>query len=58
MLRALVTSAAIFIAAFVVYGSNGDRYIYTYDSAPNSLLAFNLLENHRLDFDAFAGGYF
>jgi hypothetical protein len=58
LLRALLTSAAIFIAAFVVYGSNGDQYVYSYDSAPNSLLAFNLIEHHRLDFDDFAGGYF
>ena len=51
-------SAAIFIAAFFVYGSNGDQYVYSYDSAPNSLLVLNALENHRLDFDNFSGGYF
>ncbi len=54
----MITSATIFIVAFLVYGSNGDQYLYTYDSAPNSLLVFNLVENHRLDFDAFDGGYF
>ncbi len=58
MLRNALVSAAIFIAAFFVYGSNGDQYVYSYDSAPNSLLVLNLLENHRLDFDNFTGGYF
>ena len=51
-------SLAIFVAALFLYQSNGDTYIYTYDSAPNSLFVFNALENHRLDFDNFRGSYF
>ena len=43
--------------AWLLYQSNGDTYVYTYDSAPNSLLVLNALENHRLDFENFRGGY-
>lgn len=47
----------ILVACLALYQSNGDTYIYTYDSAPNSLLVLNALENHRLDFDDFRNGY-
>lgn len=30
----------------------------SFDSAPNSILAFNILERHTLDLDAFRGSYF
>jgi hypothetical protein len=43
--------------AFVVYVSSGPAPT-SYDTAPASLLAFDLFEEHRLDFDAFRGGYF
>jgi len=54
----LLWCAVIFVTAYFVYSANGDTYIYTYDSAPNSLLVFNVLERHRLDFDDFRGSYF
>lgn len=57
-MRRVLISLGIFIAALVLYQSNGDTYVYTYDSAPNSLIVFNALENHRLDFENFRGGYF
>jgi hypothetical protein len=43
-------------AALAVYLAGGPGPA-SYDSAPNSLLAFDLLEDHRLDFDRFRGGY-
>lgn len=43
--------------SFAIYTSNRQTFA-SYDSASNSLLAFNLLQNHRLDFDAFRGSYF
>jgi hypothetical protein len=54
---ATIAAVAIFIACLFLYQSNGDTYVYTYDSAPNSLMVLNALENHRLDFDNFRGGY-
>jgi hypothetical protein len=47
----------VFLAALSIFRSNGSDYVFSYDSAPNSLLTFNLLERHRLDFDSFRGGY-
>jgi hypothetical protein len=49
---------AIFVLALFVYQSNGDTYLYAYDSAPNSLLVFNLIDHGRVDFENFRGGYF
>ncbi len=50
-------AVALCASAFFVYMSNGET-LASYDSAPTSLLAFNLLEHHRLDLDAFRGSYF
>ena len=55
--RTALVAVAIFIACLVLYQSNGDTYVYTYDSAPNSLFVLNAVENHRLDFENFRGGY-
>jgi hypothetical protein len=49
-LAAGAVALAIYLASGPVPGS--------FDSAPNSLLAFDLMEAHRLDFDRFRGGYF
>ena len=50
-------STIIFVMTFIVYSSNGFGYFASWDTAPNSLLVFNLLENHRLDFDNFKGTF-
>ena len=47
----------LFIAAFTLYISNG-QVMSSYDSAPNSLLAFNVLERHTFDLDPFRQSYF
>jgi hypothetical protein len=47
----------IFAAAFGVYIGN-DECITSFDSAPTTLFAFNVLENHRFDYDAFRSSYF
>jgi hypothetical protein len=46
----------VFAIAFLVYGSNSG-YLYSYDSAPNSLLVFNALEHRTLAFDDFRDDY-
>jgi hypothetical protein len=51
-----VLVVVIFTIAFCVYSANGG-YLYTYDSAPTSLLVFDLLQNHTPFFDAFRDGY-
>ena len=56
-LRAASLVLAVAIGSFALYLSNAQR-LASYDSVPNSLLAFNLLRDHRLDFDLFRGGYF
>jgi len=47
----------IFSFTLFVYRAN-HGFLYTYDSAPNSLFLFNLLQHHTLMFDAFDKGYF
>lgn len=44
------------MSAFFIYGSNAGN-LYTYDSAPASLFAFNALEHRTLAFDVFRNGY-
>ncbi len=56
MQRAL-TLVAIVAATFALYLSNGEL-ITSYDSAPNSLLAFNTFATGKLDFDDYRGSYF
>ncbi len=56
--RNIVMVGMIVVACIALYQSNGDTYLYTYDSAPNSLWTFNALENHRFDFDNFRNSYF
>ncbi len=51
-------SVLIVVACLALYRSNGDTYIYTFDSAPNSLWTFNVLEHHELEFDDFRTSYF
>jgi hypothetical protein len=55
-MRFFLCLAAIVAASFAIYTSNPAPLV-SYDTAPNSLLAFNLFENHRLDLDRFRGGY-
>lgn len=47
----------LFFACMVIYLSNGS-ILSTGDSIPNTLLGFNLLDNHRWDFDNFRGSYY
>lgn len=63
--RELFIGSIIFIICLLVYLVNG-RTIGSGDTVPNSILAFNLLENHTFSFDnlrgtyleTYAGGYF
>jgi hypothetical protein len=55
--REVVLTVAVAAISFGIYMSNGQT-LASYDSAPNSLLALDLLEEHRLDFDLFRGSYF
>ena len=48
---------AIVAVSLSIYLSNGES-LTSYDSAPNSLLAFNVFATKRLDFDDFRGSYF
>jgi hypothetical protein len=48
---------AAFAIALAVYLANGET-ISSYDAVPNSLLAYDVLAGHRLDFDALRNGYF
>ncbi|MBE9010391.1 hypothetical protein IQ250_09260 [Pseudanabaenaceae cyanobacterium LEGE 13415] len=52
-----VECCLIFASCVYVYLAN-DRTITTHDSVPNTLLAFNWLFNHQLNFDNFRGNYF
>jgi len=52
-----LTMTVAFVASLVVYLSNGET-ISSYDAVPNSLLAFDVLAAHRLDFDSLRNGYF
>jgi len=54
--RAFIESAAVFLGCFLLYISNW-RFQTSGDTVPNSLLAFNLIQNHRLDFDNFRDCY-
>lgn len=47
----------IFIVCIALYTANGVT-ISSGDTIPNTLLAFNLLENHTLHLDAFRNSYF
>jgi hypothetical protein len=55
--RIWLAAVAIAILAFALYLSNGQT-LASFDSAPNSLLVFNVLTFRRLDFDAFRSSYF
>jgi hypothetical protein len=55
--RGVIACCAIFIAALAIYLSNGET-ISSFDAAPNSLFAFNLLEHGTIDFDRFRKSYF
>ncbi|WP_414548184.1 protein O-mannosyl-transferase family [Anabaena sp. CCY 0017] len=52
----LLTSILILFFSVVVYLANGVT-ISAGDTIPNTLLAFNLIENHTLHFDAFRTSY-
>lgn len=55
-----LTTAEIMLLFFIcigVYLANGET-ISSGDAVPNTLLAFNLLENHTLHLDAFRASYF
>jgi cell division protein FtsB len=54
--QAFVCLLLFFTCAFVYLANSHD--ITSNDNVPNTLLAFNWLENHTLNFDAFRGGYF
>lgn len=56
MRRALATIVLIAVA-LGVYLSNGD-FTGSFDSTPNSLLTYSVLERGRLDLDEFRGSYF
>ncbi|MBW4526663.1 MAG: hypothetical protein KME18_15970 [Phormidium tanganyikae FI6-MK23] len=47
----------VFATCVYVYLAN-DRTITTHDPIPNTLLAFNWIFNHQLNFDNFRGNYF
>lgn len=48
----------VFVTCTFVYLANGDDlYLGSSDNIPNTLLAFNWLENHSLNFDIFADKY-
>lgn len=53
----MITSLLIFCACLFVYLANG-KLISSNDSIPNSILAFNWLENHTLYFDALRGSQY
>ena len=55
-LRAIVFYLVLFGAAFGIYHSNGPYPLGSFDSAPSSLLAFDLLSRGTLDFDVLRGG--
>lgn len=63
--REVIIISIIFVICLFVYLANG-RTMGSGDTVPNSILAFNLLENHTLNFDnlrgtyleTYAGGYF
>ncbi len=48
--------ALVFALALAVYHANGDC-ICLYDSTPNSLLTFQVLQRQRVDFDNFRNSY-
>lgn len=52
-----ITSLLIFCACLLVYFANG-KLISSNDSIPNSILAFNWLENQTFYFDAFRAGQY
>jgi hypothetical protein len=55
-LNLTVESILIFVLCLTVYIANGVT-ISAGDTIPNTLLAFNLIENHTLHFDAFRTSY-
>jgi hypothetical protein len=56
-IRTLAEVVLIFIICIIVYLSNQGP-ISSGDTVPNTLLVFNLLENHTLHLDAFRASYF
>jgi hypothetical protein len=52
----VVETILLFVFSLLVYLANGAT-ISSGDTAPNTLLAFNLLENHTLHLDAFRESY-
>lgn len=54
--RSTLLSLFIFGAAFGIYHSNGPYPLGSFDSTPNSLLAFELFSRGRLDFDVLRNG--
>jgi hypothetical protein len=55
--RAVFAGGAIFVVAFAAYFGN-DETITSFDSAPTTVFAFNVLENHTLAYDTFRSSYF
>lgn len=55
--RPVVVEMLLFGLALCLYLVNG-QLISSNDSIPNSLLAFNWLENHTFNFNAFRGGHY
>lgn len=53
----LILTILIFLISAVVYLSNGET-ISAGDTIPNTLLGFNILENHTFNFDAFRTSHF
>jgi hypothetical protein len=56
-MRRLCACLAIFVATLTIYMANGET-ISSYDTAPSTLFAYNLLAYHTLDFDRFRHSYF
>jgi hypothetical protein len=53
-MRRLFASLAIFAATLAIYMANGET-ISSYDTVPNTVFAYNLIEHGALDFDRFRG---
>lgn len=53
-MRVLFVSLAIFAATLAIYMANGET-ISSYDTVPNTVFAYNLIEHRALDFDRFRG---
>lgn len=53
----LVISLLIFLTCLYIYLANGRTDLGSNDNVPHGLLAFNWLQNHTINFDAFRNGY-